>query len=283
MYHWVNQTNNFEKEFNDGRITSDLKSSSPNYARMNVLKIMKGDVIFSFNKKSFQAILIATGNPVYNKLTSKCIVKCRYILNEEAIPISEVYDALDATNNPFIQPSEYSVGSPLRLENGIVKKNMGYAFPIGNGPARILSKLARFEESASANIDIPVAGNPKRKEVTINRILRDTAVTRKVKSLYDHKCQVCGIQFITPNGAYSEGAHIIPLGGEHQGPDKISNLLCLCPNHHVMLDYFMFSIRPDMTLIGLNTELIIHKGHKLSLDSLKWHRAAYKRAQNKIK
>ncbi len=32
------------------------------------------------------------------------------------------------------------------------------------------------------------------------------------------------------------GAHIRPLRRPHDGPDDESNILCLCPNHHVEID-----------------------------------------------
>ena len=35
---------------------------------------------------------------------------------------------------------------------------------------------------------------------------------------------------------YSEAAHIKGLGKPHNGPDKASNMLVLCPNHHLQFD-----------------------------------------------
>lgn len=35
---------------------------------------------------------------------------------------------------------------------------------------------------------------------------------------------------------YAEAAHIRALGSPHNGPDVIENVLCLCPNHHVLFD-----------------------------------------------
>jgi len=28
-----------------------------------------------------------------------------------------------------------------------------------------------------------------------------------------------------------------PLGTPHNGPDVYENIVCVCPNHHVLLDY----------------------------------------------
>ncbi|MFD0222818.1 HNH endonuclease [Streptomyces hirsutus] len=57
-----------------------------------------------------------------------------------------------------------------------------------------------------------------------------------MKRLHDDRCQICGLQLSTRFGTYSEAAHIRGLGRPHNGPDKLSNLLALCPNHHVQFD-----------------------------------------------
>ena len=33
-----------------------------------------------------------------------------------------------------------------------------------------------------------------------------------------------------------KAAHVVPLGQPHDGDDVASNILCLCPNDHVLLD-----------------------------------------------
>lgn len=80
------------------------------------------------------------------------------------------------------------------------------------------------------------ASAPTKTTVTTQRIVRDGAVARWVKDLHGDQCQICGIVLAVPKGRYSEGAHIRALGGVHAGPDTPSNLLCLCPNDHVLFD-----------------------------------------------
>jgi len=77
----------------------------------------------------------------------------------------------------------------------------------------------------------------KRITTTVQRLVRNTLISNSVKKMYDYKCQICNTQIKTPAGFYSEGAHVRPLGANHNGDDNESNILCLCPNHHVMLDY----------------------------------------------
>ena len=70
------------------------------------------------------------------------------------------------------------------------------------------------------------------------RVLRDTKLSRMIKELHNYKCQICGHTIQLPNDRlYVETHHIKPLGTPHNGPDSAENILCVCPNHHVALDY----------------------------------------------
>lgn len=116
----------------------------------------------------------------------------------------------------------------------------------------------------------------QRKSVVILRIVRDTKVAHDLKKIYDYECQVCGETIVTKSGKYVEGAHIKPLGKPHNGDDATDNLICLCPNHHVMFDKGMFSIQDDLKLIGdINGKLIIHEKHKIDKFNLKYHRTSH--------
>lgn len=116
----------------------------------------------------------------------------------------------------------------------------------------------------------------KRIESTVLRIVRDTKMAWQIKKLYDFKCQVCQISIPTKLGYYAEGAHIKPLGKPHNGDDNPDNLICLCPNHHVMFDKGVFSITDNLQLIGnLSGDLVIHDNHKLNLSNLEYHRQTH--------
>ncbi len=74
--------------------------------------------------------------------------------------------------------------------------------------------------------------------VEINRIYRNIKLSSRVKLLCKNKCQICGESIqIGDDEYYSEAHHIQPLGEPYNGPDVLENMLCVCPNHHVMLDY----------------------------------------------
>lgn len=76
------------------------------------------------------------------------------------------------------------------------------------------------------------------------RILRDTALARRIKEIHNYLCQICNAEPIRlPNGnLYAEAHHIIPLG-KHGGFDVEENIICVCPNCHVKLDYGVIEIK----------------------------------------
>lgn len=113
---------------------------------------------------------------------------------------------------------------------------------------------------------------PERRASTILRVIRDTEQARKVKELYDYRCQVCRVRLETAAGPYAEAAHIRPLGEPDCGPDSQDNMLCLCPNHHVLFDLGAFSIADDLSLIGRDGKLTTQRGHNIRKEFLLYHR-----------
>ncbi len=119
-------------------------------------------------------------------------------------------------------------------------------------------------------------GEPsRRREVTSFRIIRDTTMAERVKRIYDYRCQVCGVRLETSEGPYAEGAHVRPLGSPHDGPDHEDNLLCLCPNHHILFDRGGFTIAEDLSLIGIEGKLHTVEGRSPCSTHLAYHRGRY--------
>ncbi|MFJ1293526.1 HNH endonuclease [Paracoccus yeei] len=66
---------------------------------------------------------------------------------------------------------------------------------------------------------------------------RNRKIAAALKQHYDNSCQFCGSRLqVSEDRFYSEAAHIRGLGKPNDGPDKVSNLLVLCPNHHLQFD-----------------------------------------------
>jgi putative restriction endonuclease len=123
---------------------------------------------------------------------------------------------------------------------------------------------------------------PHRQETTVLRIIRDTKQARRIKELYNYHCQVCDIRLEGTAGPYAEAAHVRPLGKPHNGSDSLDNLLCLCPNHHVLFDYGAFSVADDLSLLGLEGDLRMMAQHKIHMDNLHYHREHYFLKQDKF-
>ncbi|MGI9583201.1 YDG/SRA domain-containing protein [Chryseobacterium sp. RRHN12] len=189
-------------------------------------------------------------------------------------------------------------GLPVRVIRGSTHKSE-FSPPEGYTYAGLYSVVDAWEETGKSGFKIcrfrlEYSGNnkikkttrqiqldysekvKKRTESTVLRIVRDTKIAWQIKKLYNFKCQVCLISIPTKLGHYAEGAHIKPLGKPHDGDDNPDNLICLCPNHHIMFDKGVFSITDNLQLIGaLSGQLIINNNHKLNLSNLQYHRQTH--------
>jgi len=143
---------------------------------------------------------------------------------------------------------------------------------------KLPDQLDQESDQESATEGIEVASEAPRRETTVLRILRDTKQTRRIKELYNYRCQMCGIRLEGLAGPYAEAAHIRPLGAPYHGPDTPDNILCLCPNHHVLLDHGGVGIGEDLSLIGVQGRLTVQPRHHLSEDHLRYRREHYKRS-----
>jgi putative restriction endonuclease len=113
---------------------------------------------------------------------------------------------------------------------------------------------------------------PSRRESKITRVVRSNAVGDWVKRLHDFTCQICGTRLETPAGAYAETCHIRPIGRPHNGPDVAENVLCLCPNCHVLFDELSVWVNDDRSLGGGAGLLRTNSQHPISTDVLQYHR-----------
>jgi putative restriction endonuclease len=112
-------------------------------------------------------------------------------------------------------------------------------------------------------------------EQMLLRIVHETESGRQVKALYHYRCQICRILLKAPAGPYAESAYIRPCEAPHNGPDALDNLLCLCPNHHMLFTLGGMAIADDFTLLGYEGHLWVDFRHRLNLEHLRYHRTHY--------
>lgn len=131
--------------------------------------------------------------------------------------------------------------------------------------------------SNQSEVDISIGqAEVRRVGTSILRLVRDTNVAVEIKKLYHNQCQVCSTAVPTKNGTYSEAAHIKPLDRPHEGADHTSNILCLCPNHHIMFDRGSFSIADNFTLLGcVAGKLLINRRHTIDIENFQYHRKCH--------
>jgi putative restriction endonuclease len=134
------------------------------------------------------------------------------------------------------------------------------------------------DEENKEKLDLDSSEAPSetlRRETTVLRVVRDTRQARRIKELYDFGCQMCGVRLETPAGPYAEAAHIRPLGAPHNGPDTPDNILCLCPNHHVLFDHGSITIDEDLSLVGAEGEVSVHPRHRINESHLRYRGEHY--------
>ncbi|GGT06925.1 HNH endonuclease [Streptomyces atratus] len=137
--------------------------------------------------------------------------------------------------------------------------------------------LAGYASASGHNPDGERGGPVARRDVTSSRPERNREIVETLKTMYTHECQVCGKRVATQFSYYSEAAHIRGIGDPHGGPDELSNLLSLCPNHHVEFDRLAIYIDETWAVRrnsdgAVEYQLKRHADHVINEDHVRYHR-----------
>ena len=187
----------------------------------------------------------------------------------------------------------YNKGLPVRVTRGLGSKHHTYRYDglylverwwvdKGKSGFRVFKfALRKIDDkpisTPAGELPLPSSNHePDRVETHTTRVVRDTLAAQMVKKIHKHQCQACHTTIKRPGGAYAEGVYIRPLGRPHNGPDTPDNILCLCPNCHVLFDGWAFSIEDDGCLVGaLSGNLVESDLHPVNRDYLGYHRRLY--------
>ncbi|MDD5473125.1 MAG: HNH endonuclease signature motif containing protein [Candidatus Methanoperedens sp.] len=91
--------------------------------------------------------------------------------------------------------------------------------------------MAQISEEDKKTVSLP-----QKRNTNVNAYSRNQKLAELIKQWREYKCQVCGKKIPKIDGSfYIETHHIIPLS--KGGKDNSSNLVTLCPNHHVMMHF----------------------------------------------
>ncbi|QHF97838.1 hypothetical protein DEH18_32820 [Streptomyces sp. NHF165] len=156
-----------------------------------------------------------------------------------------------------------------------------------------LHKLTQGQEAPPASSAHRAIPRPRGEEETeveraMRRVIsheiamRNSAVVRQIKQLYDDTCQICGIKIcVAPGGiGFSNCAHIKAIGKPYHGPDIVANALCLCPNCHIRFDRGALVLTDNLFVvdtIGREGVGALHRadGHHISIEYVRHHRSRW--------
>ena len=115
-------------------------------------------------------------------------------------------------------------------------------------------------------------GPTQRDLFEVMRFVRDSVKVKKLKELYQNKCQICEFTFEYTDGKfYSEVHHYNPLNAG--ADDDFDNMIVVCPNHHAKFDYNLIAIaRDSKSIIDKNGNKIatirFHVDHQLNINNI---------------
>jgi len=166
---------------------------------------------------------------------------------------------IDAKLSDIVAVVESAGATPAQTLSRVLQglRDEGYVEFLGRGEYRLLSSTY-----TPVAVDVPTIETPGRIETTISRLVRDSAMVAALKRKYSYRCQLCDARLELPSGFYCEAHHIRPLGEPHNGPDTESNLIIVCPNHHVLFDY---------GAIRLSTEHLVTIAHRIDPLHIEYH------------
>ena len=107
------------------------------------------------------------------------------------------------------------------------------------------------------------------------RVVQERLHAQELKQLYHYRCQICRVRLRGTAGPYAEAVYLRPLEAPHNGPDTPENMLCLCPNCHLLLSIGGVSIGDDFQLIGREGSLYIDFRHRISIEHIRYRRQHY--------
>lgn len=151
---------------------------------------------------------------------------------------------------------------------------------VENRQEELVATQETSEESGA-----PGTGPVDRRTTQVDQLVRSSKNKRQLEELYGKVCQIC--QGLLPTGAKRhtiDYAHIRPLGTPHNGPDHVSNMLSLCPNHHRQFDRGAICVDPNTWEIlaphgstpKVQPKLHVHPNHKVSKTELGYHKKLWK-------
>lgn len=190
---------------------------------------------------------------------------------QEQIAIDELREYYSINEASFLKSGPFATVYPLDKAQG---EDLFRIVAVRNPDIwRVWPDISiREPERVGRVIASSILPPPLRVEVIVNRIIRDTAESKRLKDLYGNRCQVCNERIeIAEKRFYSETHHIRPLGGIHRGLDHAGNMLVLCPNHHAMFDFGVARFISETSVHIGSRHYPLTTRHKLYEKCIRYH------------
>jgi 5-methylcytosine-specific restriction endonuclease McrA len=152
-------------------------------------------------------------------------------------------------------------------------------FQIDKNQSLALEKLFEIRNDEQLRID-EIYGSGREVSPAVSRttltetLVSDPRVVSWIKNIYKGKCQFCKIVITTPNGKYSEAAHI--KAKRDNGDDHEQNVLSLCPNCHKQFDKGAIWLTDNLEIVhfkkGTIGEVFKDERHIINIENVKFHR-----------
>jgi hypothetical protein len=203
------------------------------------------DVASRVEELEGETLLTKTGSEYSARLDSGEIVftllSDRSSNDARPLPEKELRKVLDKFNDTgSLSPGDYR----------ILTVNASYILPI----LKQIRQEREGDYTPRGARDLDEPKQPDRVRRTVLRIIRDSTHSRSVKKENNYECQICGETLPLSNGnRYAEAHHVHPLG--EGGPDIPTNIMCVCPNHHALVDYGAIRLDPE-EIDGIGREYI---------------------------
>lgn len=173
------------------------------------------------------------------------------------------------TEEEFLESPYLQIGQDVHLTDGISAipnyirvSEKSQIQPISQSAKKISERQKGYKPNT---VEIPAGKHDvKRNLIQAERIVRDTKVSLWVKYIHEYKCQICETTLkIDDDKFYAEAHHIKPLCDNHNGADVVENIICVCPNHHALLDLGAIKIE--------QSKLRYIEGHEINPEYIEYH------------
>ena len=209
-----------------------------------VRAMRRGDIVVAYQAGEGIVGLAALASGGYEEVPGTGDLNTFDLAPEPALrldhPVPLRHLKTDAATAPLFRQLQGSVFEATEFWDGIKRHilannpHLAEALRIFERQVQRLRKTTGAEKDVWAKMAAERAPTYRWRGRTYRRKGEQSAWLRR---LYDFRCQICGAQFLTPDGRMVIEVHYLrPLTVFGPRADHPGNMLVLCPNHHLQLE-----------------------------------------------